>query len=117
MRFLIDEMFGPDVAARLNDGGHDAVHVAQAGLTGAADREVVAFAAVDDRVVVTENAVDFLPLLDERTAVGDRVPPVVIALKRSLPRPSGAMNNALVDKLDAWATAHPEPYRHAHWLG
>jgi predicted nuclease of predicted toxin-antitoxin system len=116
VRFLVDEMFGAKVAVRLAAVGHDALHVAELGLSGAADRDVLVRAAADDRVVVTENAVDFLPLLDERTAAGDVVPVVVIALRRTLPRPAGAMHHALVERLDRWAAAHPSPYRHAHWL-
>ena len=81
------------------------------------DRIDVTRAATEDRVVVTENATDFLPLLDEMIAAGDTVPAVVIALKRSLPRRAGALPHALVGRLVQWADANPEPYRHAHLLG
>jgi predicted nuclease of predicted toxin-antitoxin system len=117
VRFLIDEMFGGEVAVRLRAEGHDAAHVGELGLAGAADRDVLARATGDDRVVVTGNAVDFIPLLDERTAAGLPLSPVVIALKRSLPRGAGAMNRALAESLVRWAKAHPDPYRHVHWLG
>jgi predicted nuclease of predicted toxin-antitoxin system len=117
VRFLIDEMFGAEVAICLVEAGHDGVHVADLGLCGATDRDVVTRAATEDRVVVTENAADFLPLLDEMIAAGDTVPAVVIALKRSLPRRAGALHHAQVGRLVQWADANPEPYRHAHWLG
>lgn len=116
MRFLVDEMFGPDTVARLVKAGHDAVHVGDLGLTGAEDRDVLTRAAEDDRVVVTENAVDFVTLLDRRTAAGLPTVPVIVALKRNLPAGAGALSNALATKLVAWADDNPDPYRHVHWL-
>lgn len=116
MRFLVDEMFGAEVALRLARSGHEAQHVAEAGLAGAPDRDVLARAVAEDRVVVTENAADFVPLLEERSAAGLPLTAVVVALKRSLPRGPGAMNRALADGLDAWAKANPDPYRHVHGL-
>jgi predicted nuclease of predicted toxin-antitoxin system len=117
MRFLVDEMFGSEASSRLRDAGHDAIHVDELGLAGAEDREVLARAADEDRVVVTENAADFVPLLDARIAAGLTVPPVVIALKRSLPSGAAAMHRALAKRLAAWADQNPDPYRHVHWLG
>lgn len=117
MRFLIDEMFHQEVAARLRTTGHDAVHVAEIGLAGVEDAETVLRAAAEDRVVVTENAVDFVPLLDARIASGLPAPAVIIALKRTMPRQAGAMSHRLAERLDVWAQANPDPYRHVHWLG
>lgn len=77
MRFLIDEMVGSDLVERLRARGCDAFHAHEQGLSGAQDRDVLARAAEDDCVVVTENAVDFIPLLDARTAAGLPAPPVV----------------------------------------
>lgn len=116
MRFLVDEMFGPDVAQRLTAAGHDAVHVQQLGLAGDEDSVLLERAADDDRVVVTENAADFVRLLESRIAAGLAVTPVLVTLKRKLPRDAGAMNHALVQKLSRWADEHPDPERHAHWL-
>lgn len=67
-------------------------------------------------MVVTENAVDLIPLPDARTAAGLQAPPVVIALKRNLPAGAGAMHHALVETLAHWAANHPDPYRHVHYL-
>ena len=115
MTFLIDEMYVREVAASLDVRGHDALHVFDVALMGQPDESVLAVADGQDRVVVTENAVDFVPLLDQRIAAGDAVVPVVIALKAGLPRDAGAMVHALVERLDRWAE-QPAPYRHAHWL-
>lgn len=116
MRFLVDEMFGSDVADRLDLAGHGAVHVRDLGLAGAPDSDVLARAVEDRWIVVTENAVDFIPLLDSRTAAGLAVTPVVIALKKNLPVGAGAMCHALVKKLVKWADDNPDPYPHVHWL-
>ncbi len=117
MRFLIDEMFGPEVASCLGALGHDAVHVRELGMGGAPDDDVLARAVAEGRIVVTENAADFLILLEQRTAAGLPVTPVVVAPKRHLPRSAGALAPALAERLARWAEDHPAPYRHAHWLG
>lgn len=115
MKFLVDEMFGPAVASHLTDQGHDATHVRDLGLAGCTDDEIFDRAASEDRVVVTENAVDFVALLDAATAAGALPPPVVLALKRTLPA-GGAMAHELADRLARWADTHPDPHRHVHWL-
>src|SRR5215470_12465868 len=53
-------MFPVAAAALLRDTyGHDAVHVAEAGLRAAEDARVAAVARGEGRAVVTENAADF----------------------------------------------------------
>lgn len=116
MRFLVDEMFSAEVVGLLESEGHDATHVRTLGLGAAEDRDVLARAAEDGYLVVTENAADFIPLLDERVAAGLSTTPVVIVLKSNLPR-GGAMHSALVKRLCRWADENPDPYRHVHWLG
>lgn len=116
MRFLIDEMFSPAVARHLTDLGHDARHVRDVGLAGRTDDEVFDRATAENRVVVTENAVDFVALLDAAVGAGALTPPVVLALKRTLPADAGAMANELAKRLARWADHHPDPYRHVHWL-
>jgi predicted nuclease of predicted toxin-antitoxin system len=116
VRFLIDEMFSPAVARHLTDLGHDATHVRDLGLAGRTDDEVFDRATAGDRVVVTENAVDFVALLDSALGAGAATAPVVLALKRTLPADAGAMANELAARLARWADSHPDPYRHVHWL-
>jgi hypothetical protein len=117
VRFLVDEMFPGEVAERLRAADHDAVSVRDLGLTGKSDVEVLAQAVAEDRVVVTENAADFIALLDDREGAGEQLVPVVVALKRKLPSSRGAMISALARRLTAWCAQHREPYRHVHWLG
>ena len=115
MRFLLDEMYGERVAELLTDRGHDAVHVRSVGLGGAPDADVLARAVDERRVVVTENAADFLPLLDRRQSAGLRTTPVLVALTAGR-GVGGALHARLADDIDAWAAGSPEPYAHAHWL-
>jgi predicted nuclease of predicted toxin-antitoxin system len=116
VRFLIDEMFSPAVARHLTDLGHDAQHVRDIGLAGRTDDEVFDRATVEDRVVVTENAVDFVALLEAAGSTGAATPPVVLALKHTLPADAGAMANELARRLARWADNHPDPNRHVHGL-
>lgn len=115
MKFLIDEMYGERVAELLVERGHDAVHVRVIGLGGAPDDDVLA-RAVDDRcTLVTENASDFLPLLDQRQSAGMPMTAVIIALTpgRGV---AGALHSRLADDLHGWALENTDPYAHAHWL-
>ena len=104
--FLIDEMF-PVAAAALLRGtyGHDAVHVAEAGLRAAEDAHVAAVARGEGRAVVTENVVDFAA---ERDVV------LVFVLKKNLPA-GGGQAAALAKVLDRWAQEHPDPYLGPRW--
>lgn len=104
--FLIDEMFPIAVAMLLRDTyGHDAVHVAEAGLRAAEDAHVAAVARGEGRAVVTENVVDFAA---ERDLV------LVFVLKKNLPA-GGGQAAALAKILDRWAHGHPDPYLGPHW--
>lgn len=62
MRLLVDQNLARRVAAALRDAGHDAVHVAERGLSAADDREVLAVAVEEQRVIVSEDT-DFGALL------------------------------------------------------
>ena len=115
MRFLLDEMYSERVAERLVEHGHDALHVRGIGLRGAPDADVLARAADDGRTVVTENAADFLPLLDQRQGAGMAMTPVRVPLTAG-GGVAGALHAPLADSIDQWATDHPDPYAHAHWL-
>lgn len=104
--FLIDEMFPLAAAVLLRDSyGHDAVHVAEAGLRAAGDAQVAAAARGQGRAVVTENVADFAA---ERDVV------LVFVLKRNLPS-GGGQAAALAKALDRWAHDHPDPYLGPHW--
>jgi Domain of unknown function (DUF5615) len=104
--FLIDEMFPIAAAVLLRDTyGHDAVHVAEAGLRAAEDSHVAAVARGEGRAVVTENVVDFAA---ERDVV------LLFVLKKKLSA-GGGQTAALAKVLDRWAQEHPDPYLGPHW--
>jgi predicted nuclease of predicted toxin-antitoxin system len=65
VKFLVDACLSPVVAARLAGAGHDAVHVADLSMTGAADEELLPLAAAEERVIVTADT-DFGTLLAVR---------------------------------------------------
>ena len=53
MRFLIDNALSPALAALLQQGGHDAVHVRELGLQHADDEAIFERAAAEHRIVVS----------------------------------------------------------------
>jgi hypothetical protein len=85
--------------------GHDAIHVAEAGLQGAQDAQVAATARAEGRAVVTENVADF---------AAERDLAMLFVLEKNLPA-GGAQAAALASVLDRWARDHPEPYLGPHW--
>lgn len=54
-RLIIDENLSPSLAQALRESGHDAVHVNAAGLHSAPDDAIMAWAAAQQRVVVTHD--------------------------------------------------------------
>ena len=102
--FLIDEMFPAAGAGMLREKyGHDAIHVAEAGLRGAPDTQVAASAQADGRAA--ENVADFS---------AERDVALVFVLKPNLPMGS-AQAPALAALLDRWAHDSPDPYLGPHW--
>jgi len=62
VRLLVDQNLGRRVADALRAAGHDAVHVAERGLAAADDDEILALAAFENRIIVSEDT-DFGALL------------------------------------------------------
>ena len=63
MKLFIDECLSPTLARHLNaTGEHDAVHPRDRGRLGEPDHRILARCIAEDRVIVTENAVDFRKL-------------------------------------------------------
>lgn len=64
MRLFIDECLSPQLARHLNmTGEHDATHPRDMGRLGEPDHVVLARCLSEDRVIVTENAIDFRKLV------------------------------------------------------
>lgn len=77
MRFLVDENLSRRLPELLAAYGHDAVHVADAGLRSASDDEVLQAARRNDRILISADT-DFGTLLAMERADG----PSVILIRR-----------------------------------
>lgn len=62
MRLLIDANLSPRVSAWLRSAGFDAIHVADVSLVTAADETILAYAAVNELVIISADS-DFGELL------------------------------------------------------
>ncbi|MGH3372686.1 MAG: DUF5615 family PIN-like protein, partial [Nocardioidaceae bacterium] len=113
MIWLIDEMLPPATATALNDLGHEALGVAEIGLTGADDALVYAAAVERGSVMVTENFADFAGLVGQRIANEETCVAVVFVRKRDYPR-GAALPAHLARRLHQWAEENPEPYPGLH---
>ena len=90
MKLLLDEMYPPSLAETLRADDIEVSTVAERGLAGRSDPDVLAAAATDGYVVLTENVSDFARDAAERLTAGGHHPGVVIALSsRFSRRPSG----------------------------
>jgi predicted nuclease of predicted toxin-antitoxin system len=65
VRFLIDEDLSPKLAGECHQAGYDATSVRDRDMLQAGDREVSALCFAEDRVLVTNNAKDFLRLAEQ----------------------------------------------------
>lgn len=121
MRLLLDEHFSQLVARRLReDGGHDVVAVTErADLVGLPDEALFEVARAEGRALVTENAADFLILVQAAAASGSPHPGLIVTSHRAFPR-SKDSTGRLVTALDTLLTSHPSdeaPAGRVVWLG
>jgi predicted nuclease of predicted toxin-antitoxin system len=88
-------MYPPTLAEKLRVGGIDARTVADLGLAGRSDPDILAAAAAGGDVLLTENVGDFARLAAQHLTTGGHHPGVLIALStRFSRRPAGI--NAIV---------------------
>jgi predicted nuclease of predicted toxin-antitoxin system len=108
-RLLLDEMFSPVIAAALRDLGHDVTAVAeQPPLRAMTDEEVSAFAAAQQRWLLTENVKDFQPILQQALQAGTPTAGLLFTSSRAFPR-SRKNPGHLIHAIDAWLTAGTPP--------
>jgi hypothetical protein len=105
LRFLIDSMLPPQAAELLAAAGHDATTPALLGAHNLPDDTLVALAAAQRRVIVTENAGDFAA-----------VTACPVLLVREAWWPAGPLASRLAVALDRWAHVSDEPGNWTHRL-
>jgi hypothetical protein len=98
-------MLPPELAARLNDMGHEAVTPADVGAHNLPDDVLIELASAQGRVIVTKNASDFA-----------RAATCTVLLVRKSWWPPRALASRMAAALDRWAAANPDPAPWAHWL-
>jgi hypothetical protein len=95
VKLLLDEVYGPALAAALRDKGISAVTVAEFRLAGRSDIDVFTAAADGGYAILTENVSDFARISGQHLAAGRHHFGVLIALSsRFSRRPAG--RNAIV---------------------
>jgi len=98
-------MLPPHTAELLAAAGHSATTPEQLGAHNLPDETLIALAAADHRVIVTENASDF--------AFVNACP---VLLVRKSWWPQGSLAAKLADALDRWARVNEQPGNWPHWL-
>lgn len=103
---LLDEMYPPALAKRLRDNGHDvlAAHDVKVGLASRPDDDVLAWAARNNRCVVTENISDFARL----AAQGATHAGLIFLSAQRFPRTANGLVR-LGDALEALLVANQSP--------
>lgn len=109
MKLLLDEHFSPEIARQLRDRGHDVVAAGErVEWHAASDAELLDIAKHEQRALVTENVVDFVPLHRRSVVRSDRHFGLIFTSPRQFPRTRRGIGK-LVRALDALLTAHADP--------
>jgi hypothetical protein len=100
VRLCLDEHYSPQIAAALRERDHDVISVqAEAELRGLSDAELLAFCVRDRRALLSENAADFMPLVQQLAARGDDHFGLAFSSPASMPRGAGTIGH-FVEALD-----------------
>jgi hypothetical protein len=86
LKLLLDEMYSPGLAKALRAADVDARTVAELGMAGSSDPEVLAAAIADGRTLLTENVADFARISAEHVVAGQHHLGVLIALSSRFSR-------------------------------
>lgn len=107
MRLLLDEHFSTAIAEQLRKRGHDVMAAAASpDLRHLDDAEVLAWATAERRVVVTEDAADYLALHQQHLSRGLRHRGIVLTNPRRFPRTQAGIGR-LVSALDGLLKSGP----------
>jgi len=100
MRFFIDEDLSPTLVAECHEAGYDASCSRDRGRLGGSDREVVELCMDEDRILVTNNATDFLGLAEEAG-----LHPGLVVMPLAARDQERAWMTAAIDSIEAEAKA------------
>ena len=107
MKLLLDEMYGPAVAALLRDWGHDVIAVKERpDLIGLPDEDLLQVATAEGRAVVTENVKHFAAIHRYILAAGQRHSGLILAHARRFPRSAPNHARVLADALASLLSEH-----------
>ncbi len=106
---VLDEMFSPTIAVTLRERGHDVIAVAErVDLRAMTDDDLYAWAATENRWLLTENVKDFRPIMLRALQTSSATPGLLFTSSRTFPR-SRKKPGPLIDALHAWLTKGPPP--------
>jgi hypothetical protein len=97
---LLDEMLSADIAVQLGKRGHDVIAVvADPGLVGLPDDQILAEAATNGRALVTGNIKDFIPLDAQYKTAGRQHAGLILVSTKTFPQ-DRTLLSTLTDALD-----------------
>ena len=90
---LLDEMFSDNIAQQLRAKGYDVISVvADSVLTGLPDDQILAYAAIEGRALVTANIKDFVPLDARYRAAGQSHAGLILVSTKTFPQNRGFLS-------------------------
>ena len=107
MKVCLDELYSPRIAAELRTRGHDAISVHdRSGLVGLPDAQLLDRMVAEERAIVTENAIDYVPLVRALALESGSHFGLVLTSSASLPRSRNTIGR-FVGALDAFLAGRP----------
>jgi hypothetical protein len=91
VKLLLDEHYADAIAVQLRAAGHDAVTVSELGIKGIDDEPLLAFAASEERALLTNNVRDFAFIAAAWAADGRDHHGLLFTSDQSLPRGRSAI--------------------------
>lgn len=119
MRLCLDEHYSIRIAEQLRERGHDVISVKEnAALIGISDEELLTFAAREGRGLLTEDVIDFVPLINALGIAGERHYGIVFTSPRTMPRSRDTIGTyvAAVDGLLQRFPGEDDFIDHVEWL-
>jgi predicted nuclease of predicted toxin-antitoxin system len=106
VKLLLDEHYANEIAVGLRAGGYDAVTISERGLNGTDDEPLLAIAASEDRALLTNNARDFIPLVERWAVSGEDHGGLLLTSDSSMPRGKNSVG-LYIETLRALMDANP----------